>query len=411
MIRERRVSPAQVVGAVALVGALGWWVRTSARALEAYLNTSDFTVVVEAGRRLWSGAAVYLPFDLRLGNVFQTGSSSISYPPSSFVVLAPWIALPDPWRSVSWVAVQWIALAVVIGGVYLAIGRPRAAEGMLAIAACLVLYPVRDCLGEGQFGILLTAVAVVALLAHERGMPAVGGVALGIGIALKLNPVLLLPFFLYLRAYRVLGWTALTAALVVGVTLVAGWGPRWLEYFQLVGPLGRGTALSANQSLNGVLLRLWRPDLVGQPITDLPAWFRAAWYAGDLLIAGGTAFLVRRVGVGTALQRWACLGIVLTAVALVEPFAWVHHLVGLTILAIVGARLVASGVVARSLAAAMVALLFFLSFAARYTILLPSETSLRLPLPALTTSLTFLAALAALAMVGLAVPADRLRSK
>ncbi|MEA2647563.1 MAG: alpha,2-mannosyltransferase [Chloroflexota bacterium] len=419
MLRQPRVTPARILAGLGLLGALAWWLRTSARALDVYSGNSDFAVVITAGRRLWSGAAVYRPFDLSIGTAFQTGSSSISYPPSAFVVLAPWIALPDPWSGVTWLAVQWAALAAVIGAVYLAIGRPSVVEGAVAVAACLALYPVRDCLGEGQFGTVLVALAAVALLAHERGRPGVGGIALGLGIALKLNPVLVVPLFLYLRSYRLLGWALATVVVVCAVTLVVGWGPRWVEYLQLVGPLGRGTALSANQGLNGFLLRLWRPDLVGQPITDLPVWFRAAWYGGDLAIAAGAAWLVRRVGVDTPLGRWTALGIALTAVALVEPFAWVHHLVGLVLLVVVGARLIATRTPARWATAVVAGLVLFLAVGARYTVILPSEAGFDLPAPGITRSLVFAATVAVAGVVGgvlfqralATAPAARLRSK
>lgn len=407
MGRQPLVRVWQAGAALALLGALTWFARTTQRAFDAYQANSDFKVVVEAGRLVWRGVSAYRPFDQGLDNAFQTGSTSISYPPSAFLVLAPWIAIPDPWRSLSWLVIQYLALAVIIGGCYLAIGRPRAAEAMLAIAICLALYPVRDNLGEGQFGLVLVALTVVALLAHERGSAVIGGVALGLAIALKLTPVLVLPFFLYLRGYRLLGWTAVTVAVVLGATLLLGWGARWFEYLQQVGPLGRGTALNANQSLNGVLLRIWRPDLVGQPISPLPLWFRAVWYAGDLVIVAGVVQLVRRVGVDSAINRWACLGVVLTATALVEPFAWIHHLVGLTILVVVAARLVSTREVGTGVTTALLALALFLSLGSRYTILLPSETSLRLPLPALTTSLTFLATAAAAVVIVTALPAGR----
>jgi hypothetical protein len=399
--RLRAITPAQVGAGLLLAAAIAFWLRTSARALDLYQHSSDFNVIAVAANLLWRGEAIYRPFDLAQGAVFQTGSTSISYPPTTFLLLAPWAAMPEPWRALTWMAVQQLSLVVVIAGTYLAIGRPRRTEAMLAVAVCLVLYPLRDNLSEGQLGLPLTALTVVAMVAHERRLPVLGGMALAVAIALKLTPMLVLPFFLYLRAFRLVAWTAATVALIFAGTLLVGWGAHWPEYLQLVGPLGRGTAIAANQGLNGVLLRIWFPGLVGQPITPLPTWFRAAWYAGNVVILGGLALLVRRAGRVTVLDRWLGLALVLTGLALVEPFAWVHHFTGLAVAAIVAARLVREGAIGPWAKAVLLAAGAFLAFGARPAIVMAPPRLGGLSMAPLTTSLTFAAVLLVVGVLGL----------
>lgn len=395
------VTPAQLGAAALLAAAVVFWLRTSARALDLYQHTSDFNVIAVAANLIWRGEAVYRPFDLAQGALFQASSTSIPYPPTSFLLMAPWAAMSDPARAITWMAVQQLSLVVVIAGTYLAIGRPRRTEAMLAVAACLVLYPVRDNLSEGQLGLPLTALTVVAMVAHERRFPLLGGVALGVAIALKLSPVLVLPFFLYLRAFRLVAWTAATVAVIFAGTLAVGWAAHWPEYLQLVGPLGRGTAIAANQGLNGVLLRVWFPGLVGQPITPVPTWFRAAWYGGNVVILGGLALLVRRAGRLTALDRWLGLALVLTGVALVEPFGWVHHFTGLMVAAIVAARLMRDRAIGPWASAILVAAGAFLAFGARPSTVMTPPRLGTLSLAPLTTSLTFAAVLLVVAVLGL----------
>jgi hypothetical protein len=126
----------------------------------------------------------------------------------------------------------------------------------------------------------------------------------------------------------------------VGLTLTVGWLPRWFEYQALMGPVGRGTAFIANQSINGVLLRAWRPDLSGQPIAPLPAGFYVAWAVAAAALVAGVTLAVRRLRIDGAERSWTVFAIVLLALPLVQPFAWFHHFAAGLVAVVVATRLV-----------------------------------------------------------------------
>ena len=274
---------------------------------------------------------------------FLTGARSEPYPPTFFLLMGPVFLLPQVPAAVLWVGLQEAALALTLLVLYAALGRPSMVEGLLAIAAVLVFLPVRESLFEGQFGVVLALLSVLALFFLQRRQEVLGGVALGLAIALKLTPVLLFPYFLWKRGVRLLLAAAATFLAVAAATLAAGWAPRWPEYLAEVGPLGRGTAFIANQSINGVLLRLFQPDFSGQPIPPLPAWLTALWYALVLALALAVTLAVRRMPLPQPERTWTEYSIVLLALPLAQPFAWFHHHAAALVAVVVAIRLLRRG--------------------------------------------------------------------
>jgi alpha-1,2-mannosyltransferase len=278
------------------------------------------------------------------GSDFVITSSSIDYPPTTLLLLWPWTVLPGSLRDASWLLLsQVLALAVIPVLVYRAIGRPSW-TGLLLVGAALVTFlPIRQSASEGQLSVLLAALAVIALAAHERHRPVAGGMALGLAIALKLSPALLLPYFLWKRDYRLVLWSLVVVAGVLGLTLAVGWGPQWQPSLRIISATGAGSAFVANQSLNGFVLRACCPDLNGLPINSPPVVAAMAWRVSELALAGGLVLMLWRWRPVESLGLWLEYGIVLLALQVALPFAWFHHYAVGAILIVVVGRLVSLG--------------------------------------------------------------------
>ena len=82
-----------------------------------------------------------------------------------------------------------------------------------------------------------------------------------------------------------------------------------------------------NQSLNGVLLRLWRPELNGLPVAAPGLPFRAAWLFGQALVLLALAALVlnRKGRLTTPEREWTAFSLIVLLMPLVQPYAWEHH--------------------------------------------------------------------------------------
>jgi hypothetical protein len=150
-------------------------------------------------------------------------------------------------------------------------------------------------------------------------------------------------FLAYRRAWRLL---AVTAAVLLGLvlaTLLAGWGHLWGPFLGVLGPLGRGSAFIANQSVNGFLLRAWRPDLGGEPISPLPAGFVVAWYAAEAVLAIAVMAGLRRLRLPEREMAWVQFGVLSVLFGLLQPLSWFHHQAGAVVLVVVVVRLVRRG--------------------------------------------------------------------
>jgi uncharacterized membrane protein YbaN (DUF454 family) len=334
-----------------------------AGAAHGYFESADFRTLMDAGRLIWDGSG-YAPLAVGGPEQFLTGARSEPYPPTFFLLMSPWIFASPAVRVAAWLLVQEAATAMVILLVYRGLGRPTRNEALLAIAMVLVFLPVRENLFEGQFGVILTLLMVGALLAQQRGRPVLWGIGLGIGIALKLTPVLVLPYFVWRRGYRLAASAIVTAVVAVGATLAVGWAARWPEYYAELGPLGRGTAFIANQSINGLLLRAWRPDYSGQPIPPLPLWLTLVWLALCAALVVAIVLMVHRLPLPSPERMWTEFAIVLVALPLVQPFAWLHHHAAAMVAIIVGIRLARRRLLGAWSAAGLVLAYLLVSFVA-----------------------------------------------
>jgi alpha-1,2-mannosyltransferase len=195
-------------------------------------------------------------------------------------------------------------------------GRPaglaRAAAAFAIAAVGLWLEPVAMTLFFGQINLVLLALVVGDLALPDR----IKGKGIGIGLAaaIKLTPLIFIPYLLFTRRIKAAAVSALTFAITVGLGFAllphasaVYWGGQLFKpskHFHL-----------DNQSLNGVILRLTH---VGPHAHEY--WLVAATVVG---IAGlATSILASRRG-------HELLGLVACAATglLVSPISWSHHYV------------------------------------------------------------------------------------
>lgn len=183
-----------------------------------------------------------------------------------------------------------LALATWIGG------RAGTVAGLLS-PAVLASFPVLYDLQYGQFHFAAIALAVLGLLALERGRAALGGSLLAGAILSKLFPaVLLLPLAVQ-RRWRDLGWTALAGgAMTAAALLVLGSAPFSAFLGFHLPRLGDGSAfafgeawpevadliVAGNQGVHGIVHKLgamgfaWADDSAARIAGDAFAALLAA---------------------------------------------------------------------------------------------------------------------------------------
>lgn len=185
---------------------------------------------------------------------------------------------------------------------------------------------------------------LLAFRLFGRGRTAQGGLSLAVAASTKAVPVLLVPYLLYKRAWRELGWTAafLVAlnvalpALVFGPARAIGAWHTWRTV--AAGETADPTPHFMNQSFPAALKRLFTEagglrDPLHYAVADWPAQaVQGAFVACALAAALLLAWRFRRhTGDWTDPVVAAELALLLGAMVVVDPLAWKAHYVVLIV--------------------------------------------------------------------------------
>jgi alpha-1,2-mannosyltransferase len=194
--------------------------------------------------------------------------------------------------------------------------RSRAA--WLAAAAALWIMPVTSAIGYGQIDVLIAVLVLVDLTfgCHARW----GGLLVGAAAALKLTPLIFIPYLALSgrprMAARAVGAFTLSIALAFDVVpddARAYWSGGVFDTSHITGgggAVGRGPA---NQSLHGALLR------VASGLAHLPV----VWLAVCALV-GVTGLLLAVSAARRGDEAWGLLSTAVTGL-LICPVTWIHH--------------------------------------------------------------------------------------
>ena len=277
----------------------------------------DLDVYRSGGQAVLRGAPVYdfltqppqlLPF---------------TYPTFAVLLAVPLALLPWGAAQWLWTALILVAMALVVRHSFAALlGRVRPwAPIMLGVLVALCAYamPLRDQIRFGQVDVLLVAMCVADLAPARTRWPR--GLLIGLATAIKLVPGVFV-VYLWVTGRRREAVTAAVAA--VGATLLtflvlpADSADYWFRALFDSDRLGSNTG-TTNQSIRGMLLRLYWPDAVTS----------ALWLV--------CAAIVVYFGFRSARRAWEngdeVRGIAITGLiaVLVSPVAWIHHLAWLIV--------------------------------------------------------------------------------
>lgn len=197
----------------------------------------------------------------------------------------------------------------------------------IVIAGSALFHPALMSYVLGQIQSFVNAALAAMLLAWRLNRRVAAGVALALGCLIKPHLGVLLLWGLLRRAWSFAAAAAIVIAL--GATAaVAVFGIRDnVDYARVVSFMAaRGEAITANQSVNGLLNRLVQPpearewDFHSFPPPN--AIVRAGTLVGALLLVGTALLLPPRLGFGgSALD----IAIAALSVTMASPIAWDHH--------------------------------------------------------------------------------------
>jgi hypothetical protein len=188
-------------------------------------------------------------------------------PPIMPITLYPLMTLPPVAAAMSWflikAALTTVALMICFNAVRVR-GKPLPPFFQSAVLL-LALRPILGDLHHGNINLLILFLLAVMYHAWRKGRDDVAGLTLGLAIAFKVTPALFVPYYMYKRSWRTVGWTFVGLFLYLLVIPSVVIGPRfnalcfstWCQ--RIVTPFlveGSASPQEANQSMVGVMTRL-----------------------------------------------------------------------------------------------------------------------------------------------------------
>lgn len=305
MLERPRTRLAVVAAVTALAALAFWWLFRNQ-------HLFDLKIYIAAEKWWLSGHSLY---DYAQPDELQ-GSLSFTYPPFAALLLAPLGLLPAP---AGYALMTLGTLACVAVTTWWLTGSWRALHVYafaLALPLVILIEPIRTTLSFGQINMLLVALIMADLLVALPKARKWAGVGIGLAAAIKLTPALFIVYlFLSRRTRAALTATATAAGATLLAALIAPNATRdyWFSALWDTSRVGR-TDYTANQSLNGMLSRLFAPE---KPPTTL--WI-------GLALAFAVVGLWRATVAARGGDEIAGLALTGLTAGLISPITWVHHL-------------------------------------------------------------------------------------
>ncbi len=284
---------------------------------QAATGHQDLDTYLAAGRNLLHGHPLYATF---LTHPFPdpTLRPAFIYPPLFAALMVPFALLPGAAAPWAWLVFTQVALAASLA-VVLRCVRASMPVIVLSMGASLTFYPLWVDAVQGQANLLVLFLVCLGVVLVTQDHPQ-GAAAIGIAGALKVTPLLLVGWLLVERRFRAVAF--LLGGFLGATAIGAAFRPSdTVTFFRDVAPaLAHGTAFYNNQSLAGVLSRLFTANPDTTPWFILPA---------AIVFAGGAVLL-------SAWWFWTCRtepdllarGLTfLPLLPLLSAVTWAHHLV------------------------------------------------------------------------------------
>lgn len=255
--------------------------------------------------------------------VHATERAGFTYPPFGGLALFPLAWIPEPAARVAWTLLTFAAVAAVALIVARALPeRPRPGRGHtdreaaawpLLVALVLASRPLQSNLRFGQVSIFLALAVVADVIALDGRRWQ--GVLTGLCAAIKLTPLVFIPYLWLIGRRRAAAVAGACFALATGLGALAAPGASYDYWTRVVFHESGGLPLAegGNQSLYAVLLRAGvhgAPLGTGWVLASLAVGALGLWRARNAWEAGQPLLSLAMAG---------CVAI------LVSPISWTHH--------------------------------------------------------------------------------------
>jgi len=280
-------------------------------AVAAVANTARLGIFMADRSQIWASAVPFvpdlahhecLPAYVRAGELAARGQDNLwsradygddayEYPPPFAVAGRAAVAITDDYDAIraAWYGIGGVAFLIVALALAAWVGGRAGGTGLLLVPALMLSTPVLVGLQFGQAHLLVVVAAVAALPLFARDRVVAGGALLGLAIATKIFPGLLLVHLAVRRQWRAIAATLASVAVLFALAAVV-LGPGTIRAFatEHLPAIASGDAFPNaetnydNHSPYGLVFKLGRLGVAGM---DRALASRVAWAYGLALVA------------------------------------------------------------------------------------------------------------------------------
>jgi alpha-1,2-mannosyltransferase len=300
-----------------------WWLP----AVSATLTVVGFSVIcgvrteIDLGVYLMGGAHI---FSTNLYHVrYLPNNLGFTYPPFAALLFTPFTRLPI---RLNQVVFAWLSLAALFGLVATCLRatcptlekRVLLWWALVLMAPAVALAPMRETLMFGQVNLILS-LAVVADMTLDLRIPK--GILVGLAAAVKLTPLILIPYLILTRRPRAACFALGSFAAAAAVAAAVSPHDSWLYWSHDAWSPGRAgsVAFVGNQGALGVIARLVRHSFTTLPTFTIVIGVGAIGMTVATLLHRRSSVLLGFV----VMQATECLA---------SPISWDHHFVWVILL-------------------------------------------------------------------------------
>jgi hypothetical protein len=253
-------------------------------------------------------------------------------PPLSALLMTPMAMMPWQWAFLVW---QIIIIILGAGTIFLTLrllpSRPGLETFALMFAAVCLFFPFENNLTFGQVNVSILFIWTLGVYLLKCQRPISSALCFALGTALKVSPVVAVPFLALRRQWR---WLA---AYVVGLgaftglsTWRLGWQTNLIWLTAIYPSISSGVGNAANRSLAGLVNVLCGPPYTIPPAvpTEWPVPPGLSLFEKACSLAIGLGFLFwcwrKRKDAKGLVDELILLPLVQLLTA---PFSWPHHFV------------------------------------------------------------------------------------
>lgn len=311
----------------ALVG-LGFVVSTVIMVWQTFGTSGHIDMIVyRAGAQAYlDGGSLYdQPFpayDLMLPFI---------YPPFAALLLSPFTLLSPDAAGYAMVGISSLLmlLCVLFLAQYL---FPQSNRALLLASwgwgFCLLAEPLRHNASFGQINMWLLALVFLDIVPRNRRLPQ--GWLIGVAAAIKLTPVVMLFVFLLKKDWRAIAAAVVGGAVATGIGALHNAKQTWDFYTHAIfvmndnSKIGVNVAYISNQSIKGVITRLWPSNEAANNATST---INIIWFVLVILTIAAFFLVISRLLKHNLFFEAALANSAL--MLLISPISWSHHWVWL----------------------------------------------------------------------------------